>query len=69
MLRGPGGGQDGAGCCAAWYLAMRARRLERRRGRNGKDAVDHPTGGRDDHANAVAGLWSLLTQQRWIEVW
>jgi hypothetical protein len=33
------------------------RRLERRRGRSGKDTIDHPAyGGSDDLANAVAGV-------------
>ncbi len=32
------------------------RRLERRRGRSGKDSIDHPAyGGSDDVANSVAG--------------
>jgi len=30
-------------------------RLERRTARSGKDSIDHPPGGRDDVANAVAG--------------
>ena len=30
--------------------------LERRRGRSGKDSVDHPPRGMDDRANAVAGV-------------
>ena len=29
--------------------------LERRTSRGGRDAIDHPRGGRDDLANAVAG--------------
>ena len=29
--------------------------LERRRGRSGKDSVDHPPRGCDDRANAIAG--------------
>lgn len=29
--------------------------LERRTGRNGKDTIDHPVGGHDDRANAIAG--------------
>jgi hypothetical protein len=34
------------------------RLLERRTGRSGKDSVDHPQGGTDDHANALAGaMW------------
>jgi hypothetical protein len=37
------------------------RRLERRRGRSGKDSVDHPAyGGSDDVANAVAGAVNLI---------
>jgi hypothetical protein len=36
------------------------RRLERRRGRSGKDTIDHPSyGGMDDQANAVAGAVNL----------
>jgi hypothetical protein len=36
------------------------RRLERRRGRSGKDTVDHPAYGSDDLANAVAGAVDLV---------
>src|SRR4030095_16013636 len=37
------------------------RRLERRRGRSGKDSIDHPAyGGSDDVANATAGAVSLV---------
>jgi hypothetical protein len=37
------------------------RRLERRRGRSGKDSIDHPAyGGSDDVANAVAGAIDLI---------
>jgi hypothetical protein len=36
--------------------------LERRTARSGKDSVDHPPGGHDDIANAVAGVFSLLSQ-------
>jgi hypothetical protein len=37
------------------------RRLERRRGRSGKDVIDHPQyGGSDDVANAVAGAVNLV---------
>jgi hypothetical protein len=37
------------------------RRLERRRGRSGKDTVDHPAyGGSDDIANSVAGAVDLV---------
>ena len=37
-------------------LKTELRRLERRRGRNGKDSIDHPPRGSDDIANAVAGV-------------
>ena len=30
--------------------------LERRRGRSGRDTVDHPPRGRDDRSNVIAGL-------------
>jgi hypothetical protein len=36
------------------------RRLERRRGKSGKDTVDHPPMGSDDVANAVAGAINLI---------
>ena len=37
------------------------RRLERRRGRSGKDTIDHPAyGGSDDVANSVAGAVDLI---------
>jgi hypothetical protein len=35
--------------------------LERRRGKSGKDSVDHPPRGSDDYANAVAGICYVLT--------
>ena len=38
--------------------------LERRTSRSGKDSIDHPTGGHDDRANAVAGVVSLLADHR-----
>src|SRR5437773_2437503 len=38
------------------------RRLERRRGRSGKDSIDHPPRGSDDIANAVAGVIWLASQ-------
>lgn len=34
--------------------------LERRTTRTGRDIIDHPPGGHDDRANAVAGLVSLM---------
>ncbi len=36
--------------------------LERRTARGGRDSIDHPPGGRDDAANAVAG--ALLSAHR-----
>lgn len=38
--------------------------LERRTGRGGRDSIDHPPGGHDDLANAVAGLSSTLHVKR-----
>jgi terminase large subunit-like protein len=39
------------------------RRLERRRGRLGKDSIDHPINGHDDLANSAAGCsWLLLNE-------
>jgi hypothetical protein len=35
--------------------------LERRTSRGGKDSIDHPPGGHDDLANAVAGAASLCS--------
>jgi len=37
-------------------LTRQLQSLERRTGRSGKDMIDHPPGGHDDLANAVAGL-------------
>jgi hypothetical protein len=42
-------------------LLRELRLLERHTHRSGKDTVDHPRGGHDDHANAVCGLLSLLS--------
>lgn len=38
------------------------RRLERRRGRSGKDSIDHPSRESDDIANAVTGALSLVSE-------
>jgi hypothetical protein len=53
-------------------LLRELRLLERHTGRSGKDTVDHPRGGRDDHANAVCGVLRSLanylafdTSYRW----
>ena len=42
-------------------LFSELRRLERKRGRAGKDTVDHPPRLHDDLANAVAGVSYLLS--------
>jgi len=44
-------------------LLKELRQLEWRRGRTGKDIIDHPAGVYDDLANAVAGVVYLLRQQ------
>lgn len=41
-------------------LKTELRKLERRRGKSGKDSVDHPSNGHDDAANSVAGCVSIL---------
>jgi len=43
-------------------LKNELRRLERRRGRSGRDMVDHPARGSDDIANSVAGVAYLASQ-------
>jgi hypothetical protein len=40
-------------------LTKELRLLERRVAKSGKDNVDHPLGGADDHANVLAGVASL----------
>jgi len=42
-------------------LLRELRLLERRTHRGGKDSVDHPRGGHDDHANAVCGVLRTLS--------
>jgi hypothetical protein len=52
-------------------LIEELRRLERRRGRSGKDSVDHLARLSDDVANAVAGVVNLVMGQpmmRWIPI-
>lgn len=44
-------------------LVSELRSLERRRGKSGKDSVDHPPRGKDDRANAVAGLCYVLAKE------
>jgi hypothetical protein len=41
-------------------LALELMQLERRTARSGKDSVDHPPQGHDDHANATCGCLALL---------
>ena len=41
--------------------------LERRTRSGGKDIIDHPTGGKDDVANAIAGV-SYITSKRRLRV-
>ena len=38
--------------------------LERRTSRSGRDSIDHPPGGHDDRANAVAGVVAHMAQRR-----
>ena len=45
-------------------LLRELRGLERRRGRSGKDSVDHRPGSHDDLANACAGVAAELKKQR-----
>jgi len=42
-------------------LLNELRLLERQTHRGGKDSVDHPRGGHDDHANAVCGVLRSLS--------
>src|SRR5262249_41675336 len=44
-------------------LKNELRRLERRRGRSGKDSIDHPQKLHDDIANTVAGVIYFALQQ------
>lgn len=44
------------------YLATELTSLERRKSPSGREIVDHPRGGHDDNANAVAGLVDLLAK-------
>ena len=41
-------------------LAMELMQLERRTSRSGRDSVDHPPQGHDDHANACCGVLAML---------
>lgn len=43
--------------------------LERRTSRSGKDSVDHPPAGRDDHANACCGVLAMLSSRTYAAPW
>jgi hypothetical protein len=45
-------------------LIRELRLLERRTSRSGKDSVDHPQNGSDDHANAFAGAMYLAMRKK-----
>jgi hypothetical protein len=45
-------------------LSRQLQGLERRTGRSGRDMIDHPPGGHDDRANAVAGLVASIKKPR-----
>lgn len=49
-------------------LVRELRLLERHVHRSGKDTVEHPKGGRDDHANAVCGLIATIASQVFVTV-
>lgn len=44
-------------------LTMELMQLERRTARSGKDSVDHPPAGHDDHANSCCGVLALLARE------
>jgi hypothetical protein len=44
-------------------LTMELMQLERRTARSGRDSVDHPPAGHDDHANAACGVLALLARE------
>ena len=44
-------------------LLQELRRLERRRGRSGKDMIDHGPSGHDDLSNVIAGVVSLIASK------
>ncbi len=44
-------------------LTTELMQLERRTSRSGKDSVDHPPQGRDDHANACCGVLAMLASR------
>ncbi|MGQ0555962.1 MAG: hypothetical protein ACT4PN_08480, partial [Nitrospiraceae bacterium] len=44
-------------------LILELQQLERRTSRSGRDSVDHPPQGRDDHANAACGVLAMLASR------
>lgn len=50
-------------------LIRELHQLERRTGRSGKDSVDHPPAGHDDHANAVCGCFVAVSSQQTQAAW
>lgn len=44
-------------------LTMELMQLERRTARSGRDSVDHPPAGHDDHANSCCGVLALLARE------
>jgi hypothetical protein len=48
-------------------LLRELRQLERRVARSGKDSVNHPVGGLDDHANALFGAMYLTAKAASVE--
>jgi hypothetical protein len=50
-------------------LLHELRCLERRTHRGARDSVDHPLGGRDDWANAMAGALVAAREMDDLEVW
>jgi hypothetical protein len=50
-------------------LVLQLSSLERKTARGGRDSIDHPSGGRDDIANAVAGVAALNTRANSYDYW
>jgi hypothetical protein len=47
-------------------LGKQLMRLERRKTKVGRDVIDHPTGGHDDVANAIAGVCKMVASQTFL---
>lgn len=50
-------------------LLLELQALERRISRSGRDSVDHPPQGRDDHANSVCGVLWVLASRTQADPW